>query len=1244
MRGFIEDSRFDHCGVRRGMWWLILVMMGEICAAQDVTEARGPSAFLNAIPAGYSLHAYDDCGVPERQPHVLMQDTYCFTLATSDTDADLKSRSAVFSYQAVKLQYQDLDPGRTYLLVLTYASDHVYKRVQSLWANDVQLHGPLALPQAQAIRRIVRVPRAVTQSGQLDLQIRIHGEVNATASIVELWADGPPKMGTLQLSSVSGLVGDLTGQVQDIAFEPVADAQVQLGIAGVAQPLAVVRSQADGWFRFTRALLDQHRANGEFEICAVSGDRSVTQRVPAAQLEFEAVRYRPLPTAVGRLDEFHQSLDGTWRIDPQPTDDVRERPLDDPSWNDLSVPGQWKQQGFDIPTAQRVAMGREFAVAENWSGHRIFLRFDAIHAGTDYWLNGQHLGHSERLFTPVEWEITSLVRFGATNRLDLSMQVDTMSERLSYSSNYAFHNLGGIDRSVRLFALPAVHIKNLSVDSPLDEAYQNGELQLSLTLDNPNTSPVRALEVMVQLFDTHGQELEGTSRSIPLESVEPGERACATSILVREPSKWSAEHPHLYTIAVSLSQAGQLLERVERRIGFRTIEVRGNSLLVNGVAVKLAGACHHETDPLTGRADTMRHAENDIKQLKEANLNYVRTSHYPPTMELVEAADKFGMYLEVEAPFCWVGPQDDLLPLREILTPTSAMIDFYQSHPSVVIWSLANESHFNRFFEVSNELVKKLDPSRPTTFNNPDPGRVCDIANLHYPPMPYDEQLKEDPRPLLLGEYFFPVCHEQTEVRINPGLREYFGFGHSDPNSAWGEQCAVSFTKPYLKPCAPPGTWSHMVHSPRVLGGAIWAALDEAYYFPDGTHAGYAWHHGFWGIIDAWRRPKPEWWLTKLVFAPVWFPVREVDVPPGQTRIRVPVENRYAFTNLRELTFTWRVGEVQGNAEVDVPPGARGELEIMLPPDSSGQRLRLEVHAADGRLVNIASIELGPPPAHHLPQPHAGAPRIIEDGSTVVIQGRDFALVFDRQRGELVADDPRHQSACVRFPQPHLTRYDFGDLAGPHGKPYAVFPEEEKRVVEQVDVVSHPQGVELRVREHYGMLSGTMSWLIDNDGIGRITYHYTYHGEPLDTREAGVRFVVDGQQDEIFWHRWSEWDGFPADSISRTEGRAHALRDGIRGDDPEGVRPTWPWSQDQTSLGTADFRAIKFNVYEAGLRADNGRGLQVHANADRHVRACLAEDTVRLHVLTRCELGQVVMQEGDTLEGECTVELVGGKP
>ena len=143
----------------------------------------------------------------------------------------------------------------------------------------------------------------------------------------------------------------------------------------------------------------------------------------------------------------------------------------------------------------------------------------------------------------------------------------------------------------------------------------------------------------------------------------------------------------------------------------------------------------------------------------------------------------------------------------------------------------------------------------------------------------------------------------------------------------------------------------------------------------------------------------------------------------------------------------------------------------------------------------------------------------------------------------------------------------------------------------------------------------------------------------MDSREAGIRFVLKSACDELRWKRWSEWDVFPEDSICRTEGRAKALRTGQRGRDPEGVRPTWPWSQDQTELGTADFRSVKYHCYEASLTGGRRIG-PASPRRRRPARSrCLAEDSVLMHVLTRCPLGQVVMRPGDRLEAECTIEL-----
>ena len=417
---------------------------------------------------------------------------------------------------------------------------------------------------------------------------------------------------------------------------------------------------------------------------------NVTQKTQGA-LAVQPVRYRPLPVMTAGLDTNCLLLDGAWLLNPTPASDSLSRPLTDSSWAPFQVPGQWKQQGFDVSQDQSVAMARSFTVPAAWKGQRVILRFDAIHAGTTYWLNGTRLGYSENLFTPVEWDITSTALPGQTNRLDLLMKVNTLSERLSHSSGYAFHNLGGIDRSVRVFALPPTCVRQLRLNASLDANYQNGELKLDLLLDG---GPALAtnLSLAIQLLDPEGQAVQPLLSRMALPPFT-GTNAATFVTQVTAPRQWSAEKPNLYSLTIVLRQGDAVVERLQRNIGFRTVETRNRQLYVNGRRIKVAGACHHEMDPLTGRANTMGHDETDVRLMKGANLNYIRTSHYPPTAELLDAADRLGMYVEVEAPFCWVGSLANISSnLAAVLTPTSAMIDYHHSHPSVIVWSVANES------------------------------------------------------------------------------------------------------------------------------------------------------------------------------------------------------------------------------------------------------------------------------------------------------------------------------------------------------------------------------------------------------------------------------------------------------------------------------------------------------------------------------------------------------------------------
>ncbi len=1198
---------------------LYIILLGMV--VKPATGGESMSYLIDSIPQGYYLYTYDDCGMEGRQPHVSMDDSIIWTFNTSDTDADLKQRSAVFSNKEVKAVYNDLDPKLDYVLAMTYASDHVYNRVQSLETDGVELHGPYALPKAKAVRLICKVPHEVTKDGRMTLRIKMHGEANATASIIEVWATKPPAV-TVRMEPVLGSLSEMGGRVLDMAYDPLPGVQVQIRRPSSSDILAETTTRQDGSYHFDRKLIESF-GPGDLQISTIHEGKEISQMVSTKGLFFDPVRYRPIPEKVSGLRSNQILLDGKWKINTAPDDNNR--------WSDFKVPGQWLQQGYDLPQDKPVAVAREFTIPKEWAGRRIFLRFDAIHAGTEYKLNGKQLGYSENLFTPVEWEITDAARIGALNRLDLRMVVATASERLSYSSGYAFHNLGGIDRSVRLYALPQVHMRDLRLTTDLDLSYRDAEMKLDLTLDNPRKE--QGFSVHVSLLDRRGVPVKLSRTSIPI-----GNESVSVSIGVPDPLKWTAETPHLYKLILDLKNGEDLVERVERTIGFRKIEVRGRQVYVNGRRVKLTGACHHELDPLTGRADTARYAEQDVKLMREGNLNYLRTSHYPPTQELLDACDRLGMYVECEAPFCWVVPTDGLDDLREILTPTSAMVDYNHMHPSIIVWSLANESSFNKAFEISNKLCKDLDPTRPTTFNNPDPARVCDIANAHYPPMPWDDVLKDDPRPLFLGEYMFPVCHEQVDVRINPGMRELPGHGQSDPDSDWGKECAKVYdTLPMAG--AKPGFWSHVCHSDRVIGGAIWAALDEPFYFANGKHCGYAWVHGFWGLIDGWRRPKPELWLAKLIFSPVWFPVRQVAYTAGQTSVRVPVENRYSFIDLKDLTFSWQMGRKTGKIKAALPPGEKGEIEIPVPNGThEGEKLILRVTNASSEIVNALEITLGKPAPVALPT-LSGAPKWTDDGKTIVVSGSGWSLVFDRSTGSLLPNDPRHDSAVIEFPSLHVTRSDPSDL-NPNGLPYAVLPDTKTRVVDGVTVAESSEGLGLSVRDHYDGFTGTVRWTIDKKGMSNVSYDYSYTGDVLSTREIGARFLLKPECDELKWRRWSEWGVFPDDSICRTEGTAKARRDGAVGADPEGIRPNWSWALDQTELGTNDFRGAKFNIYEASLTALNGTGVKVYAQADVHSRSCLADNGAKLHVLSQCLRGPVTLKKGDHLRGEFTVELL----
>jgi hypothetical protein len=339
----------------------------------------------------------------------------------------------------------------------------------------------------------------------------------------------------------------------------------------------------------------------------------------------------------------------------------------------------------------------------------------------------------------------------------------------------------------------------------------------------------------------------------------------------------------------------------------------------------------------------------DAQLFKEANVNYIRTSHYPPAEEFISLCDSIGLFVECESPLCWVGhganphwntadPHDlNLLNIirREVLETVAQ----YRNHPSIIIWSMANESNWGPVWESILAELNKIDPTRPVSFHDQAYGSYnnagsmdCQIAVFHYPGPVGPDVARRFDRPLLFGEYCHLNCYNRQEIVADPGVRDDWGRG--------------------LEPMV-----ENMYNSQGCLGGALWSGIDDAFYLPSGKLVGY----GEWGPIDGWRRPKPEYWHMKKAYSPVRIWVNNLLLPKIGQSIRIPVENRCLFSNLNELSFQWKLGSKKGIVTVWADPGQTGILSITMdqaPKD--GDELEISIFSP----MNYKSIPSWYPRAH----------------------------------------------------------------------------------------------------------------------------------------------------------------------------------------------------------------------------------------------------------------------------------------
>ena len=901
------------------------------------------------------------------------------------------------------------------------------------------------------------------------------------------------------------------------------------------------------------------------------------------------------------------SLSGTWQFHTSPPANFFARQFDTADWKAIEVPGEWFMQGFDVPANTAAGYRRTFRVPDDYKGKRIKLRFDAVYSDATVWVNGHEVGRHVGGLTPFEFDVTEFVGLGTENTLALAVRRESVADlkMTTFGTAYIRTPLGGIPRKIMLFAVPDVHLESLHVATTFDRGYHDATLALTLSVVNEGSQPIDRGELRVALVDPQGKQVDVAPKRLSLPAIEPGaQMRQQVDIPVVHPRKWDSEHPNLYVLTCEVLTDGKTLQVVRRRVGFRQVEVRGRQLFVNNCPVKLRGVCRHERHATLGRSLTPELWRKDIELFRNANINLIRTSHYPPPEGLLDVCDELGMFVESEAPFHHAQYILDPEYRRLTLQQTAEMIEQHRDHPSVIIWSLGNESLWSPNFEASAEMVRRLDPTRPRLIAGGSPGYFSkykdkpmpiynglEIGTWHYPGLQkIDSLLDAAKRPLLFDEYCHLNCYNLREQATDPGIRD-----------DWGHRLV--------------DIWEKMYAHEACLGGALWGGIDEIVFPPSGPPAGW----GAWGLIDSWHRIKPEYWHAKKAYSPVRIAATQLPLPAKGEAIRIPVANRHDFTNINELEVTWRLGDESGETSADIQPRAAGELLVRpSQPPSDGDVLQLTFHSHRGFLVDTYRLTFGNATAPQLPAPSPEVKQrlhLVRGEDAVVAANDRFTWTWDAKTGLL--REATLDGRAVLAGGPHLMllprkreNYRQTILDEKKYEPFTATCTEWQS--KSVDIKETEEGVQLHVEGQYHDAKG--SYHIDVDSSGQMVVQYRFEIlEEIDPRQIGLVLDLPRSFDSLSWRRNGLWTVYPEDHIGRPQGCAHATR----GDDWPAIDareyPPWPWSLDSTALGTNDFRATRTSVLWAALRNPTGQGVLVDGGGRQAVRTWI--DDQRVHLL-----------------------------